>query len=562
MSDQLQESQEQPTGLRYWAPLIAAAMALFIVVIDSTMMNVAVPTIVKDLNTTVTAVQSVIALYALVMAALMLVGGKLGSIYGVKRIFIIGVIIYGIGTLVAAVAWNITVLAIGWSLLEGVGAALILPMAYTLIVANYEGRQRTLGYGVLGGVQASAAAIGPILGGILTSFLTWRLGFAGEVIIAIAILPFAWTLKEIRTAEEGDTIDWGGAALQGFGLLLIVQGLSLAGRFGWIWARRPFTIGNVQINPFGLSPTPMMVAGGLILLAIFLHWQRRRERREETPLVRVRILSNGVFLTGVSTMLFQAIVLMGTMFVLPLYLQGAAGYTAFESGVAILPFSAATFIFSLAASGWGERIAPKRLIQIGGILLAVGILLLIRVVSLNITIGEMIIPMAVFGTGMGILVAHLVNLILSAVDPVDTPEASGVNNSMSQVGNALGTAIIGSMLLAFFFGNVVDSIAIATDTNMTPQQRDTLVVELEDARDTTTTEQQQAFLQQMPAEVREELGKIFDGSMVKAMNDTLVLILFLILAMFLLSSFLPSEKVKPLPPEQKAPLTVYAAADQ
>ena len=386
----------QRSGLAFWAPLIAASLALFIVVVDSTMMNVAVPTIVKDLKTNVSAVQGVISFYSLIMASLMLVGGKMGGVYGVKRIFVLGVIVYGVGTLVAAISWNIGVLALGWSLLEGVGAAMVLPLAYALLVTNYAPREQAIGFGVLGGVSASAAAVGPILGGVLTTFFTWRLGFAGEVLIAILILPFTRYIIERKTAGENATIDWGGAAFSFLGLFSLVLGLILAGRFGWWTAKRPFMIGDTQFNPFGLSPTPFFIGLGLILMAVFLHWQFRRERRGQTPLVRTRVLGNWTFLTGITANIFQSMVITGLLFVLPLYLQSAVNYTAFQSGVAILPFSIATFVVSLGTSGLGQRIAPKLLIQIGVALLGLGAFLLYQVISLQITIAQMIIPLTVF----------------------------------------------------------------------------------------------------------------------------------------------------------------------
>ncbi|MCP4363414.1 MAG: MFS transporter, partial [Chloroflexi bacterium] len=420
---------EEKTGVAFWAPLIAASLALFIVVVDSTMMNVAVPTIVKDLKTNVTAVQAVISLYSLVMASLMLVGSKLGAMNGVKKVFLVGVVIYGIGTLIAAVSWNIQILALGWSLFEGVGAAMVLPLAYALLVTNYEPKVQAVGFGILGGVSASAAAVGPILGGILTTYASWRWGFAMEVIIAIAIFPFAKYIVEKKTAAEGTTLDWGGAALSIIGLLSLALGLILAGRYGWWEATRPFTIGNIQVNPFGLSPTPILVGIGLSFLAAFIHWQMRRERNEQTPLVSMRVLGNGRFINGVSSNIFQSMVITGLLFVLPLYLQSAVGYSAFESGLAILPFSIATFLVSIGTSSWSERILPKLLIQAGIGLMVVGVFLLYRVVSLTVTIGQMAIPLGIFGVGMGLLMAHLVNLILSSVDANDSPEASGVNNA-------------------------------------------------------------------------------------------------------------------------------------
>ena len=307
-------------------------------------------------------------------------------------------------------------------------------------------------------MQASAGAVGPILGGILTTFFTWRLGFAGEVVIAIAIFPFARYIKEEITAEEGTTLDWGGAALSIVGLFSLVLGLILAGRYGWWKALRPFTIGDTQLDLFGLSPTPFMVGFGLIILTAFIHWQIRREDKGQTPLVRMRILRNGTYVTGVSALIFQSMVITGMLFVIPLYLQSAVGYSAFESGLAILPFSITTFVVSMGTSSWGERMSAKRLIQAGIMIMIIGTMLFYSVITVSITIGQMIIPLGLFGIGMGLLMAHLVNLILSSVARNDSPEASGVTNTSNQLGSSLGTAIVGSLLMAFFLGNVVDGV--------------------------------------------------------------------------------------------------------
>ena len=538
------------SGLAFWAPLIAASLALFIVVVDSTMMNVAVPTIVKDLKTNVSAVQGVISLYSLIMASLMLVGGKLGGIHGVKRIFIVGVLIYGAGTLVAAISWNIAVLALGWSLLEGVGAAMVLPLAYALLVTNYEPREQAIGFGVLGGVSASAAAVGPILGGVLTSFFTWRLGFAGEVLIALIILPFSRYILERKTAAEGATIDWGGAVFSFFGLFSLVLGLIMAGRYGWWNAKRPFVIGGTEIDLSGLSPTPLLIGLGLILLVAFIHWQMRRERRGQTPLVRLRVLANGTFLTGVTANIFQSMVITGLLFVLPLYLQSAVGYSAFQSGLAILPFSIATFVVSLGSASLSQRIAPKFLIQAGVALLVVGAFLLYRVITLQITIPQMIIPLGVFGVGMGLLIAHLVNLILSSVAPDDSPEASGLNNALDQLGNSLGTAVVGSLLMAFFFGNVVTAALSDLGIESTPQERARIVVILEDARETFTEAERAQILQLLPDAARQWLSRTADQAIVTAMQDVLVVIVGLLLVMFLLSTFLPRDKKRAVSPDE------------
>lgn len=535
-------SSDNRSGLRYWAPLVATCLAMFITVVDSTMMNVAVPTIVGDLGTNVSAVQATISFYALVMASLMLTGGKLGAIRGVRRMFTVGLFVYGIGTLVAAVSWNVGVLAFGWAFLEGVGAALIIPLAFTLVVANYEGRHRALSFGVLAGVQASAAAVGPILGGILTTYASWRVGFAGEVVIAVAILPLIPFMKELITADEHTTMDWGGTVLSSTALFSMVTAFLLAGYYGWWEARRPFMLGGTGLNPWGLSPTPWLIALGLLLAAAFIHWQFRREKQDRTPLVRLRILANGDLMAGVSTYVFRSIALSGFLFVLPLYHQSVLGYSAFDSGLAILPFSIATFVVAMVTAGWNERIAPRRLVQAGFIIMGLGLALFISSVNLTMSIAQQIIPGLVFGAGLGLVMAQLMNLALSSVKPVDTPEASGVQNAMGELGNSIGTAVIGSLLMSFYYGGLVDGVLGAQNITAGASQRQDMITRLEDALADIRPEMVQQWFESLKADLQQQLVRIIDGSMLDSMKWTLLVIGGMLLGALLMSTFLPGER--------------------
>ena len=531
-------------GFKYWAPLFAASMAMFIVVVDSTMMNVAVPTIVNDLSTSVTAVQSVIALYSLVMAALMITGGKLGSIIGIRSAFAVGLALYGAGTLIAAISWNIYSLAFGWSLLEGIGAALLVPAAFTVLTANYEGKDRALAFGILAGVQASAAAVGPILGGLLTTYLSWRWGFGGEVIIALAVVPLIPMIGQQVGRDSFSSLDWMGALLSSIGMLVIVLGFLLAGRYGWWEARRPFVILGQTLNLFGLSPTPAFFVTGLALMVGFFHWQRQRETKGQVPLVRWRIFTNSEFVTGATMYAIRSIFLSGLLFVLPLYMQSVLEFSAFESGLALLPFSAAVFIVSMTTAGWSDRIAPKRLIQVGLVLLALGSLYGYAVTSIEMTIVTFCLPVTVMGIGMGLMMAQLVNLALSSVDPQDTSEASGVNNALGELGNSLGTAVIGSLLLMFFFNGLVDQIARRSELELSFQQRKQVIVQLEDAPDLDTQAGQDDLIANTPAKVRDELPWIIEDATVRAMQFTLLVILVLMLLTLLVSTFLPDRRIE------------------
>ena len=534
----MQESADTRVG---WAPMIAVSLAMFIVVVDSTMMNVAVPTIAKDLGTGVSSIQATISIYSLVMAALMITGGKMGAIYGVKRMFTVGLGIFAVGTLLAAVSWNVGILILGWSLLEGIGAALLMPLAYTLVMANYEGSRRALGFGILAGVAATAAAVGPILGGLLTTYLSWRWGFGGEVLIAIAILPFLPKVRELVTAKAGTRLDWVGTVLSSTALLLIVLGFLLAGRYGWWDARRAFTLGDVQLNPLGLSPTPWLIGAGLIMVAAFIHWQWRRESSGETPLVRLRVLANTKLLAGIATYLFRALFIAGLLFAFPLFMQSALGFSAFQSGLAILPFSIATFAVSMVTAGWGKRFSPKLLVQIGFVFMLVGGFLYMENVTLSMTIGEMVLPMLVLGTGLGLVMAQLLNLTLSAVDPHDNSEASGLTQSLGALGESLGVAVLGSLMTAFFLGGMVGGVAEAAQVKITDAERGAIVIEIEDLTEAATEKDYEQLEKEIPANVRPQVDKIVEQSATNAMKDTLLIALSFAFLGLIASTFLPSS---------------------
>jgi MFS family permease len=251
-----------------WGALVVLCLTMFIVVLDASMMNVAVPQITKDLHTSVGAVQTVIALHSLVMASLMLAGAKLGKIRGAKKVFCMSLWVYGAGTLIATFSPNIEILALGWSLVEGIAAAALVPLAMSLIIVNYSGAKRGLAFGVLGGFQATAAAIGPIFGGFLTTRLTWRAGFAFEVVIVILVLSL---LKYVEgaPADRTQTFDWVGTGLSVAGLGSVVIAALLAGRHGWWVARRPLRIAGLELAPMGLSVTPWLLFVGVVILGLF-----------------------------------------------------------------------------------------------------------------------------------------------------------------------------------------------------------------------------------------------------------------------------------------------------
>ncbi len=414
-------------GPNKWMVLILMSMALFIMFIDTTMMNVSISALVEDLNTTVTGVQGAITLYALVMAATMMVGAKLADVWGTRKVFFNGLVIYTIGTLTASFAPNLPVLLIGWSLLEGLGAAMMMPATVTYLTKAYEGKDRVLAFGVWGGVGGAAAAFGPIIGGFFTTYYTWRLGFFMEAIIAGVIFAFMKDLKDYRP-ERLLKLDIGGAALIAIGLFLL-------------------TLSVLMIDPLGEPPVIAVLLMSLIVLWYFSRYEKKRAARGEDVLIDVKVFKHKGFTVANVVSIFFQLSLAGMMFTVPVFVQTTLGYNAMDTGMVLLPLSIMMFIFSMLGGKFQKYMSPKRIIQLGIVITLIGIYSLTTVFKPGVTGDDFAVGMALFGTGFGLIFSQITNLAMSDVDEHQQADASGIFNSQKQLGLSLGTAMVGAMLV-------------------------------------------------------------------------------------------------------------------
>src|SRR5262245_15585311 len=270
-------------------------------VLDSSVMNVSISQIVDDLDTTIQGVQLAITMYTLVMAAFMLVGAKLGDIYGRDRIFAVGLAVYGLGSFTTAISPNLGVLLFGWSLVEGLGAVMVIPAIAALIVSNYEGKDRAFAYGMIGGVAGAAIAVGPLIGGWVTTTFSWRYVFAGEVVVVIGILLVRRAMRPAPQAERRPQRDYVGAALSAAGLGLIVFSILQTSKWGWIKPLGALTINGHEITPFGFSVVPFLILAGFGILWLFAEWEQRRERRGQDVLLNRTLLRIVPMQAGLST---------------------------------------------------------------------------------------------------------------------------------------------------------------------------------------------------------------------------------------------------------------------
>lgn len=422
--------------------LLVLAAAQFLMVLDQAVMNVSISQLVADFDTTVTTIQAAITFYALVMAALMITGGKLGDRWGRRRAFAIGLVVYACGSLLTALSWNVGALILGWSVIEGVGAALVMPAMVALVAGNFSGKDRAAAYGVLGGVAGAGIAVGPILGGWVTTNLTWRVVFVGEVVVALAILAGVRWLTEPERERSAGRLDLTGSALSAAGLGLVVFGVLQSGTWGWFQPR------NVPFEVFGLSPTPFVITGGLVVLGLFAHWERRVERGGREPLVHLDLLQVPPLRSGLTMMTAQNLILMGVFFSVPLYLQVVQGFDALETGVIMLPVSVTLFLTSAAGPVLGRRWSPRTIVRTGlGVLLVADVGLL-ALIDPDIATAPFLTAMGVLGVGIGLLSSQLGNVVQSSVGEEARSEAGGLQFTAQQFGGAMGTALIGAVVVA------------------------------------------------------------------------------------------------------------------
>ncbi len=434
--------------MKKWAPIIILAAAQFVMVLDTTVMNVAISNVVADLDTSVSQVQLAITLYTLVMAALMLIGGKLGDILGRRRTFAIGLGIYAAGSLTTALSPNIGVLLFGWSGLEGIGAALVIPAIASLTAGNYQGRDRAIAYGVIGAMAAVGVAAGPLIGGFVTEAASWRWVFAGEVVIIAGILFTVRMVGDVAREGRKPKLDLVGAALSAAGMALVVLGILRAPQWGLIRPKGALEIAGTEITPLGFSAVPFLVLAGFGLLVAFSRWTERRERRGKDPLLRLDLLRVLQLRAGLSMLAAQQLILNGIFFILPLYLQVVLGKDALETGVQILPISIAMLISVAVAQRLATRISPRRIVRIGLCAMLGAAIVLMASIDVELNGVWFSIGLALFGVGIGMLASQLGNVIMSSVGPERASETGGLQGTAQNLGASLGTAMIGAVLLA------------------------------------------------------------------------------------------------------------------
>lgn len=437
--------------------------------LDSSVMNVSMATVANDLDTTITGIQTAITLYTLVMATLMITGGKVGTILGRRRAFVIGCAIYAAGSLLTAIAPTIGVLLLGWSLLEGMGAALIMPAVVALVAGNFAPEDRPRAYGLIAAAAAIAVAAGPLIGGAATTFASWRWVFVGEVVIALAILFLALRISDAPPTTNA-RLDVVGTLLSITGLGTIVLGVLRSSEWGWVLPA-PGSEGL-----FGIALTFWFIVGGLLVMWLFVVWQSRRIRYGREPLMQPRLLAIPRLRGGLILFFLQFLIQAGTFFVVPLFLSVVLELPAVETGLRILPLSVALLLAAAGIPKLWPHASPRRVVTIGLLLLLTGLLSLLSGIAIDAGAAIVSVPMVLIGGGIGALASQLGAVTVSAAPPEDSGEVGGLQNTATNLGASLGTAAAGSILIAVLTTSLMAGI---TQNPRVPQEvKDRASVEL------------------------------------------------------------------------------------
>jgi MFS family permease len=429
--------------------ILPLALAQFIASYAATNMNVAISAIAKDLGTSVAGVQTAITLFTLTMAALMIPGSKLTDIWGRTRCFSGGLVVYGAGGLLAAFSAGLPLLIVGYSLLEGMGSALMIPPIYILVTAAFpDVKSRAKYFGVISGAAGLGAAAGPLIGGLVTSALSWRASFGLQVLVVAWIILLARKITDPPRPAVKAAFDLTGAVLSAAGLFFVVLGLLQSRTYGFFASRQDFAIGGTVLIPQGsVSPVWLFVAVGVLFLLWFFLHVRAREKKGRTVLLPLRLFRNRVSNLGLGTQAIQWLVLQGSFFTVSVYLQEVNHNNAVQTGLMLTPATLGILAASAAAGRLARRHSQRWLIIAGFLITACGMLLLLALVRAHSGIATWIPGLLLFGGGIGVMLTSSVNVVQSSF-PDDQGDISGLSRSVSNLGSSLGTALVGSVLVA------------------------------------------------------------------------------------------------------------------
>jgi EmrB/QacA subfamily drug resistance transporter len=488
---------EEATGSPRLAILLA--MAMFVLVVDTSLMNVSISSVVRDLDTTVSGVQSAIALEALVSAAFILIGSKVGDLIGRKRAYVLGLLGYAIGALSMALAQGLIAIIIFWAIVGGLGASLLLPAMQSLIHGNFAGAAQRKAYAMVGAAAAIAAAVGPLLGGFITTYLSWRVAFLLEDVVIAIVLSGIKLVRDVPYTGPR-RVDAVGALLSILGMGGVVLGIL-------VWQE-------------GGESVAALLAIGAVALGALVSWLVRRKRQGQATLLDPDLFRSKVFRYGISGQMLQQIALGGMMIALPIFLQLVLEYNAMQAGLSLAPLSLSMFGVALLAGKKAGARRPSSIIRLGFALVTTGVVVLIPIVPRTHSGWPLVVPLAIAGCGLGLLVSQLNNYTLSPISEERVSEAAGVNSAAGSFGLSFGLAFAGAIMLATLsltFTNMADASSV-----LSPPEQERVAAGLEDDAELMSNTQLEELLAGQPEDVQDEIIRINTDARPRALQVALL----------------------------------------
>lgn len=523
--------------MKKWTPLILLAVAQFVMILDSTVMNVSISTVAKDLGTTITGMQAAITLYALTMAAFMLIGGKLGDIWGRSRAFVIGLVVYGIGSLITAISPTLPVLLFGWSLVEGLGAILVIPAIAALTAVNYAGKDRLRAFAVIGAVTGLAAAFGPVIGGFFTTYLSWRYVFATETVIMVIVFLLSGRIADAK-AKKAPSIDIPSAFLSAAGMTFIVLGALQSRTWGWIRPLNGPSINGVEIAPFGISLVAYFILIGGLLLYLFIARQRKLEAEGKNPLLTASLLRLPVLRSGLAVLMAQYFAIAAIFFVIPVYLQTMLGFNALDTGLRLLPLSFGLIIFTMIGSRLTASRGPRKVVRFGQLSLALGSLFLLASITPSLDAATFFIGLFVVGAGFGFLASQIGNVNMSAVPKGNTSEVGGLQGTYQNLGTSFGTALAGSVFLLALSSSFTSAIS---SSSVDPAVKDAIAAKTAEGVPILSPSVVESLLASNGASGSDaqQVGDIYESAQIEALRTAMFAVFALSLVALVASRNIP-----------------------
>jgi MFS family permease len=462
--------------MKKWVPILILALAQFVMVLDGTVMNVSISTVADDLGTNITGMQTAITVFTLTMAAFMLTGGKLGDILGRRKALRLGSVIYGVGSLTTAIAPTLGVLFLGWSIIEGLGAVLVIPAIAALAAANYKGKDRVIAFSLLGMAIGLATALGPVIGGFVTTYFSWRYVFAAETVIMIIVLLLSGKIADAKVSGKV-TLDIPSVLLSASGMALLVFGVLQSRSWGWLRPLDAPEVSGNEITPLGISLVAYLIIAGIVVLKLFYDRQIKLTANGKQPLLNVSMFKLPVLRSGLTMMTAQFFTIASLFFIIPVYLQTILGYNALDTGLKLVPLSIGLLIFTVIGSKRAAFISVRRIVRSGQLLMAMGALLVLSSITPELGDTRFWLGLFLVGAGFGLLASQLGNVTMSAVTEKESAEVGGLQGVFQNLGLSLGTAMIGSIFILTLTSGF--TVAVQNSSQLSSEAKSSITTQVE-----------------------------------------------------------------------------------